>query len=82
MQFINFLSGSLGLDIKRPTSRYAQPNPPLKCLIYLEISDQQRANEAIVETLEFITHIVVACLAHNILNASHQVIHKLEGNTL
>jgi len=60
------------------------PNPisPLNYLKYLEISDQQRANEAIVETLEFITHIVVACLAHNILNASHQVIHELLGYKL
>jgi len=46
--------------------------------MYLWISKQQWAYKAIVETLKLITNIIIASFANDVLNAGHQMIHKLQ----
>lgn len=44
------------------------------------VADQVGTNEAVVEALELVSHRVVACLAHDILQARHHVVDALLEN--
>lgn len=47
-------------------------------ITHLQVPDQVWANEAVVESLELVTHGVITRFADNILQASHHVVNALE----